>query len=113
MYSQGEMYEFMDSDTYDQIGLHKDSIHDVIDFLKENMEVTALTHENQVITIEPPLTVELKIVSTEPGIRGDTSRAGTKPATLETGMSVLVPLFVNEGDVIKIDTRTREYIGRA
>ncbi|MFH1782384.1 MAG: elongation factor P [Candidatus Omnitrophota bacterium] len=113
LYSHGDMYEFMDSDTYDQLALHKDIISDVIDFLKENMEVTALMRERQIITIEPPLTVELKIASTEPGIRGDTSKAGTKPAILETGMTVLVPLFVNEGEIIKVDTRTREYTGRA
>ncbi|MFH1478360.1 MAG: elongation factor P [Candidatus Omnitrophota bacterium] len=113
LYSNHDMYEFMDCSTYDQIALHKDQIKDAVNYLKENIEVIALTHENKVITVELPISIELKIVSTEPGVRGDTSKAGTKPAALETGLNILVPLFINEGDIVKIDTRTGEYIGRA
>ena len=81
-------------------------------YLKENMEATALIYKGQVLTLEPPIFVDLKIVSTEPGIRGDTSKSGNKPAKTETGFIVSVPLFVNEGDVVRIDTRTKEYVGR-
>lgn len=113
LYSSRDMYEFMDHDTYDQITLHRDQLGDVINYLKENMEITALIYKDKVIALEPPIFTDLKITSTEPGIRGDTSRSGTKPATTQTGTTILVPLFVNEGDVIRIDTRTGEYVSRA
>ncbi|MBU1006089.1 MAG: elongation factor P [Candidatus Omnitrophica bacterium] len=113
LYSSGDAYEFMDHDTYDQITLHKEQLGDVVNYLKENIEMTALVYKNNVIAFEPPIFVDMKITSTEPGIRGDTSRAGTKPAQTETGMTILVPLFINEGDVIRVDTRTKEYAGRA
>jgi elongation factor P len=112
MYSSGDIYEFMDSETYDHIPLHRDQLGEVINYLKENIEVTALVYKNQVITLEPPIFIDLRIASTEPGIRGDTSKSGNKPAKTETGLIVSVPLFVNEGDVIRIDTRTKEYVGR-
>ncbi|MBU1852891.1 MAG: elongation factor P [Candidatus Omnitrophica bacterium] len=113
LYSSKDMYEFMDHETYDQISLHRDELGGMVEYLKENLEVTAIIYKKQVLALEPPLFIDMKIVSTEPGIRGDTSRSGTKPARTETGMTVLVPLFVNEGDVIRIDTRTNEYVGRA
>ena len=112
LYCSGDTYEFMDHDTYDQITLHKDQLAGVIDYLKENMEVTAIVYKSKIIALEPPIFIEIEIVSTEPGIRGDTSRAGTKPAKTETGMVITVPLFINEGDIVRIDTRTREYVGR-
>jgi len=113
LYSARDTYEFMDHDTYDQISLHSDQIEEVIDYLKENMEVTVLMYKNKVVAIEPPVFIDLKILSTEPGVRGDTSRAGTKPAKTETGKAILVPLFINVGDTVRIDTRTGKYVGRA
>lgn len=113
LYSSQDTYEFMDRETFDQIPLSKDQLGDVVYYLKENLEVTALMYKNQVIALEPPIFIDIKITSTEPGVRGDTSRAGTKPATTETGMNLTVPLFINEGDVVRVDTRTKEYIGRA
>jgi len=102
----------MDRDTYDQFPLHRDQISQVENYLKENMEVTALIYKGQVLTLEPPIFIDLKIISTEPGIRGDTSKSGNKPAKTETGLIVSVPLFVSEGDMVRIDTRTKEYVGR-
>lgn len=113
LYSSNDTYEFMDHDTYDQITLYRDQLGDVVNYLKENLEVTAFVYKNNIIALEPPIFIDMKIVSTEPGIRGDTSRAGTKPATTESGMTILVPLFINEGDVVRIDTRTKEYVSRA
>lgn len=112
LYSANDIYEFMDSETYDQIPLHRDQLGNVINYLKENIEVTALIYKNKIITLEGPIFIDLKVTSTEPGIRGDTSRAGTKPAKTESGATILVPLFVNEGDVIRVDTRTGEYVSR-
>lgn len=112
MYTSGDIYEFMDHDTYDQIALHRDQVGEVVNYLKENMEATALIYKGQVLTLEPPIFIDLKIVGTEPGIRGDTSRSGNKPAKTETGFIVSVPLFINEGDVVRIDTRTKGYVGR-
>jgi elongation factor P len=112
MYTAGDTYEFMDHDTYDHITLHRDQVGEVINYLKENMEATALIYKDQVLTLEPPMFVELKIVETEPGIRGDTSKSGNKPAKTETGFIVSVPLFVGEGEVVRIDTRTKSYVGR-
>ena len=113
LYSSHDMYEFMDRDTFDQISIHKDQLGEVIDYLKENFEATAFVYNKNVLALEPPIFVDMKIVSTEPGVRGDTSRAGNKPAITETGMSIAVPLFINEGAVVRIDTRTKEYAGRA
>ncbi len=113
LYSSNDTYEFMDHDTYDQITIDREQLVGIIDYLKENIEVTALVYKGRIIALEPPIFIELKIVSTEPGIKGDTSRAGTKPAVTETGMTVLVPLFVNEGEMIRVDTRTGKYAGRA
>jgi elongation factor P len=113
LYSADDVYEFMDHETYDQISLHKDQLGEVINYLKENLEVTAIVHNDKVLTLEPPIFIDMKIISTEPAIRGDTSKAATKPAKIETGMVIDVPLFVNEGDMVRIDTRTKEYVGRA
>ena len=113
LYSAGDAYEFMDHDTYDQITLHREQLGDMVNYLKENIEVTALVYNKNIISLEPPIFIEMKITSTEPGIKGDTSKAGTKPAKTETGMNIQVPLFVNEGDIVRVDTRTNEYAGRA
>jgi elongation factor P len=112
MYTAGDMYEFMDQDTYDHISLHRDQVGEVVNYLKENMEATALIYKDNVLTLEPPMFVDLKIVETEPGIRGDTSKSGNKPAKTETGLIVSVPLFVGEGETVRIDTRTKSYTGR-
>ena len=112
LYSDGEMYNFMDVETYDQVALNADEIGDSLKFVKENEMVKMLSHNGSVFAIEPPLFVELQITETEPGFKGDTATGATKPATVETGATVAVPLFVEIGEVIKIDTRTGEYLSR-
>src|SRR5881396_45866 len=105
-------YHFMDTETYEQVSLSPDEVGDARDWLKENTEVDVLYIEGRPVAVELPNFVELAIAKTEPGVRGDTAQGGTKPATLETGAVVLVPLFLNEGDIVKVDTRTGEYLGR-
>ncbi len=112
LYSDGDLYHFMDVETYDQIALSDDQVGDTLKFVKENEMVKILSHNNEVFAMEPPLFVELEITETEPGFKGDTSTGATKPATVETGALVYVPLFVEIGDVIKIDTLSREYFSR-
>ena len=112
LYNDGDLYHFMDVETYDQIALSNDQVGDTLKFVKENEMVKILSHNNEVFAMEPPLFVELEITETEPGFKGDTSTGATKPATVETGALVYVPLFVEIGDVIKIDTRTGEYLSR-
>lgn len=113
LYHEGDTYHFMDSVTYEQFTLAGKLLGSDSNFLQENVEVKILFHNNQPIGVELPLFVELTIVQTEPGVKGDTASGGTKPATVETGAMIQVPLFLNEGDVIKVDTRTGEYIERA
>jgi len=113
LYREGEAYNFMDSDTYEQLSLTADQLGEDSNFLKENVQVRIVFHNGKPIGVELPFFVELTIVKSEPGVRGDTARGGTKPATVETGAVIQVPLFLNEGDVIKVDTRTGEYIERA
>ncbi len=112
LYSDGELYHFMDVETYDQIALNEDAIGDSLKFVKENEMVKICSHKGNVFAVEPPLFVELAIIDTEPGFKGDTATGATKPATVETGALVYVPLFVEQGDVLKIDTRTGEYLSR-
>ena len=112
LYADGDLYNFMDVETYDQIALSKDNVGDSLKFVKENEMVKLCSHNGNVFSIEPPITVELQITESEPGVKGDTATGATKPAILETGAKILVPLFVNQGDTIKIDTRTGEYISR-
>ena len=112
LYQDGDIFNFMDSETYEQIGLTSDQIGDSLKFVKENEMVKTLSHQGQIFSIEPPLFVELEITSTEPGFKGDTATGATKPAVVETGATVYVPLFVNEGETIQIDTRTGEYMKR-
>ena len=112
LYSDSGMYNFMDTETFDQIALSEDQIGDSLKFVKENEMVKILSHNGEVFAIEPPLFVELEVTETEPGIKGDTATGATKPSPVETGANVLVPLFVNQGDIIQIDTRTGEYMKR-
>lgn len=112
LYSDGDLFYFMDVNTYDQIPLSSDMVGDALKFVKENEMVKICSHKGQVFSIEPPLFVELEITETEPGFKGDTATGATKPATVETGAVVNVPLFVDQGDKIKIDTRTGEYLSR-
>lgn len=112
LYNDGEMYNFMNVETFDQIAMTEDQIGDSLKFVKENEMVKILSYEGDVFGIEPPLFVELEITDTEPGFAGNTAQGATKPATVETGAQVNVPLFINQGEKIKIDTRTGEYLGR-
>ena len=112
-YSDGDLYYFMDQQTFEMIPLAEDVIgEDQLQYLKENMECTGLVHDDKVITVELPYFVELEIVETDPGVRGDTAQGGTKPAKLETGAVVQVPLFLNEGDVVRVDRREDKYLER-
>ena len=113
LYSDGELYYFMDPETYEQIPLNQDKLGDNFKFVKENTVCRIASFKGNVFSVEPPTFVELKVTETEPGVRGDTATNVTKPATLETGAVVKVPIFINEGDVLRIDTRTGEYLERA
>ena len=112
LYQDGDLFYFMDTENYEQIGLNADKVGDALKFVKENEMVKVCSHNGNVFAIEPPLFVELVITDTEPGFKGDTATGATKPATVETGATVYVPLFVETNDVIKIDTRTCEYLSR-
>lgn len=112
LYSDGDLFNFMDTESFEQIALNKDAIGDALKFVKENEMVKVCSHNGSVFAIEPPLFVELEITETEPGFKGDTATGATKPAVVETGATVYVPLFVEQNDVIKIDTRTGEYLSR-
>ncbi len=112
LYSDGDLYNFMNSETFDQIALSRDLIGDSMKFVKENETVKVMSHNGEVFAVEPPLNVELLITECEPGVKGDTATGATKPCTVETGATVNVPLFVNQGDMIKVDTRTGEYLSR-
>jgi len=113
LYNDDMGYCFMDESTYEQLHIPEEKIGDVVEYLKDNMTVTANLYEGELLTIIPPIHVVLKIVETEPGLRGNTVSGATKPATLETGKIVKVPLFIDKGELVKIDTRTGEYIERA
>ena len=113
LYSDGDLYNFMNTETYDQIALNSDLVGDALKFVKENEMVKVCSYNGSVFSIEPPLFVELEVTETEPGFKGDTATGASKPAIVETGAQVSVPLFINIGDKIKIDTRTSEYLGRA
>ena len=113
LYSDGDIYNFMDTETFEQIGLAAEDVGDSLKFVKENEIVKLCSHNGKVFSIEPPINVELEVTETEPGVKGDTATGATKPAILETGARIMVPLFVNQGEKIKIDTRTGEYLSRA
>jgi elongation factor P len=112
LYPEDEHYIFMDLDSFDQIQLSKETLGDALNWIKEQEAIDLLTYEDEPIDIEIPITVELTVTQTDPGLKGDTATGGTKPATLETGVTVNVPLFVNEGDRLKVDTRTGQYLER-
>ena len=112
LYRDGDLFNFMDVETYDQIALNEDVVGDSLKFVKENEVVKICSHNGNVFSVEPPLFVELAITETEPGFKADTAQGATKPATVETGAIVMVPLFVEQGDVLKIDTRSGEYLSR-
>lgn len=111
-YSDGELYHFMDSETYEDITVNASDVGDNFKFVKENMVCKVLSYKGKVFGVEPPNFVELQITQTDPGFAGNTATNATKPATLETGAEIRVPLFINEGEVIRIDTRTGEYMER-
>ena len=112
-YSDGDLYYFMDTETWEQIPIGKSVLGDNFKFVKENMVCKVLSYKGSVFGVEPPNFVELQVTATEPGFKGDTATNATKPATVETGAEVRVPLFIDEGEGIQIDTRTGEYLGRA
>ncbi len=113
LYNDGELYYFMDPETFEQIPLNADTLGDALKFVKENDEVLILSFKGNVFGVEPPNFVELEVTETEPGVKGDTATNVVKPATLETGATINVPLFINTGDRIKVDTRTGSYMSRA
>ncbi|WBY63383.1 MAG: elongation factor P [Thermocaproicibacter melissae] len=113
LYNDGDLYYFMDPDTFEQIPISKSVLGDNFKFVKENMTCKVLSYKNNVFGVEPPNFVELEVIKTEPGFKGDTATNATKPATVETGAEIKVPLFINEGEKIRIDTRTGEYMERA
>ena len=113
LYSDGDLYYFMDMETYEQQPIDSSKLGPAFQFFKENMEVKVLSYKGNVFGVEPPNFVELEVTETDPGFKGDTATNATKPATLETGAEIKVPLFINQGDMIRIDTRTGEYMERA
>ena len=113
LYEDGGIYYFMDNETYDQLPLNKEEVEGALPFMKENDNVNIKFYKGTAFSVEPENFVELKVVDAEPGVRGDTATNVTKPATLETGAEIRVPIFINEGDVIRVDTRTGEYMERA
>lgn len=113
LYQDGDLYYFMDNESYENIPINKSILSDNFKFVKENMDCKILSYKGNVFGVEPPTFVELKVTKTEPGVRGDTATNVTKPAELETGAEIRVPIFINEGDNIRIDTRTGEYMERA
>jgi len=112
LYNDGGLYYFMDEETFEQIPLSSSQLADAVSYLKEGMSLQVSSYRDEVIGVELPITVKLRVVATDPGFKGDTATAGTKPATLETGITVQVPLFIDKDDVIKVDTRNGEYLER-
>ena len=112
LYSDGDLYYFMDSETYEQIAIPSEVLAETINYLVPNAEMEVLLADGEVVSVEPPVHVELEVAQTDPGLKGDTATGGSKPATLETGLVVQVPLFVTVGDKVRVDTRTKEYLTR-
>jgi len=112
LYRMGDQFHMMDTKTYEEVPVAASLLGTSAGFLKENMELEGQFHDGQMIGIQPPMFVDVQVASTEPGIRGDTSKGGMKPATLETGATIQVPLFVNTGDLLRVDTRTGTYVSR-
>jgi elongation factor P len=113
LYSDGDLYYFMDSENFEQIPLSSSQLGEALNYLKEGNSVEVSSYKDEIVGIAMPITVELEVTGTEPGFKGDTATAGTKPAKLETGLTIQVPLFINEGDIIKVDTRTGTYLERS
>jgi len=113
LYNDSELYYFMDNESFEQTPLDTELLGDALNFLKEGMNLEVVTYKDQPVGVELPIAVELEVAETGPGFKGDTATAGTKPATLETGLVIQVPMFINTGDVLKVDTRTGEYLERA
>ncbi len=113
LYNDGELYYFMDQETFEQLPLNAEQLGDALRFVKENMLVKILSYKGNVFGVEPPNFVELQVAETEPGVKGDTATGAQKPAILETGAQINVPLFIDQGDMIRVDTRTGEYMERA
>jgi len=112
LYAEDNNYYFMDQENYEQIGFSAQQLGDTVNYLKDGMTITVSFYESEPVDVEPPINVELQIVETDPGFRGDTASGGTKPARTETGLVVQVPLFVNQGETIRVDTRTGGYLER-
>ena len=113
LFDDGDMYNFMDNATFEQVQLSHADAGDSMTFVKENENVKICSYKGKIFSVEPPLVVELEVTATEPGFKGNTATGATKPATVETGAQVNVPLFIEQGEMIRIDTRTKEYVGRA
>jgi len=113
LYDDGDLYYFMDEETFEQIGINREKLGDALNYLKEGTSVQVSSYKGDVVDVELPVAVELEVTETEPGFKGDTATAGSKLAKLETGLAIQVPLFINKGDIIKIDTRTGEYLERS
>ncbi len=112
LYNDGGLHYFMDEENFEQIPLNESQLDNAIDYMKEGMSLEMSSYKGEIIGVELPITIELEVTQTEPGFKGDTATAGTKPAKLETGIKIQVPLFINEGDKIKVDTRTGSYLER-
>lgn len=112
LYNDGDLYYFMDEENYEQISLAKSQLGDAVSYLKDGMSLQLSSYKDKLVGVEIPITVELKVTETGPSFKGDTATAGTKPATLETGVTIQVPMFINEGDTVKVDTRTGSYLER-
>ena len=113
LYNDGGLYYFMDEESFEQMPLNADQLGDAVNYLKEGMSLEVSRYKGELVGVEMPITVELEVVETGPGFKGDTATAGTKPAKLDTGITIQVPMFINEGDVIKVDTRSGSYLERA
>lgn len=112
LYSDGDIYHFMDTESYEQFAVDKKLLSEALNYLKENMTLELLTHKGMTIGVELPASVELRVAETGPGFKGNTASAGSKPAVMETGITIQVPFFINKGDIIKVDTRTGQYLER-
>ena len=113
LYSERDLYYFMDKENFEQMPLTAEQLGDALDYLKDGLSVEVSSYKGEVVGIELPITVELAVIETDPGFKGDTATAGTKPAKLESGLTIQVPIFINEGDIIKVDTRTGTYLERS
>jgi Translation elongation factor P (EF-P)/translation initiation factor 5A (eIF-5A) len=113
LYSDGDLFYFMDNETFEQMPIGREKLGDSFKFVKENMMCKINSYKGNVFAVDPPMFVELEVTETEPGVRGDTATGASKPATLETGATIKVPLFINVGEMLRIDTRTGEYLERA